>query len=185
MTSHSSEFTLPEEISQRFTTLAENIGRTHRSLGIVMDEYISDLPHGYHMIAYGLFADLYRQVTGETVSVRQVRAWRQVVTAYSREELRRYEALTDAQLIEAVKLAEIANIEPTEICEWAVANVVTSVPQMQAHWLPVTSDGQDNIDLPAISAVIRTARRFFPADDPRWDELNQLLARLRELLVPE
>ena len=178
----SDRFSLPDEIRERFITLSEQVGATHRALGRVVDEYVSEVQHGQHMAAYELFADLYRQTTGETISPRTIRAWRQAATLYSKHELTQFETLSDSQLIEAVNLAEIAKIDPQAICEWAVANQVSTVPAMRANWLPVTST-EYRIDPPVISGMIRYGIRMFEDTDPRRTEWDALVTRARELVA--
>jgi len=175
-----SNLAMPTEITDRFTALAETVGQTHRALGRIVDEYVSELPHGYAMQAYELFADLYHQVTGETISPRTIRAWRDSVSSYSKQELRDFESLSDSQLVEAVKLSEVANMPAADICRWAVENAVSSVPAMRANWLPTTST-EYAVDIPAISGLIRYANHNLPDEKrPRFDEL---LAELRALFT--
>jgi hypothetical protein len=94
-----SSLCLPAEITDRFTVLAETVGQTHRAIGRVVDEYVSEVQHGMTMQAYELFADLYYRVTGEQISARTIRAWRDSVTAYSKQELREFEALTRSRYL--------------------------------------------------------------------------------------
>jgi hypothetical protein len=166
---------LPEEIETRFRALAENIGVTHRALGRVVDEYMQDLPHGGHMAGYGLFADLYRQVTGETISPRTIRAWRYAAITFSKHDLEQFEQLSDSQLVTAVELSEIANIEPKVICEWAVKTGCASVPAMRANWLPPTGDDAMT-DPPAISAMVRAGKSRY------WSARPELLAEWHALI---
>jgi len=177
-----SSLCLPDEICQRFTTLAETVGQTHRALGRIVDEYVSEIPHGLTMQAYELFADLYYRTTGEQISPRTIRAWRDSVTAYSKQEIREFEPLRDAQLVEAVKLSEIANLPAADICRWAIANAVESVPEMRAHWLPTTGTVYQ-IDPPAISGLIRWANRTLEQGDPRRVRFDEILAELRGMFA--
>lgn len=173
---------LPEEIEIRFRTLAENVGATHRALGRVVEEYMTKLPHGKHMDAYGLFADLYRQATGETVSPRTVRAWRYAAISFSKHDLVRFEQLSDSQLVTAVELSEIANIEPKAICEWAVETGCASVPAMRAYWLPTTGD-DTMTDPPAISAMVRVGKmgRYWHARPDLLAEWQKLIEQARRI----
>jgi hypothetical protein len=172
---------LPEEIETRFRALAENIGVTHRALGRVVDEYMQDLPHGRHMAGYGLFADLYRQVTGETISPRTIRAWRYAAITFSKYDLERFEQLSDSQLVTAVELSEIANIEPKAICEWAVETGCASVPAMRANWLPPTGD-DTMTDPPAISAMVRAGKlRYWSARPELLAEWHALIEQARRI----
>ena len=182
MSARSNPICLPDEIRERFTALSEAVGATHRALGRVVDEYVSEVPHGYHMTAYELFADLYHQVTGEIISARTIRAWRHAAIDFTKYDLERFHALSDSQLVESVKLAEIAKVEPVDVCEWAVANAVQSVPEMRAHWLPVTTYEQDT-DLPVVSGLVRYADKHLP--EHRRPRFDALLTELREILKPD
>jgi predicted DNA-binding protein len=172
---------LPDEIRERFRALSENIGATHRALGRVVDEYISEVPYGQHMTAYELFADLYHQVTGEVISARTIRTWRHLAIAFTKHDLNKYEALSDSQLEAAVSLSETAKVTPQEICEWTLAGAVDNVPAMRAHWLPPTTYEQDT-DPPVISGLLRYAEKHL--DPARRERFDTLLAELRELLRP-
>lgn len=177
---------LPEEIETRFRALAENVGVTHRALGRVVDEYMQGLPHGQHMTGYTLFADLYRQTTGETVSPRTIRAWRYAAILYSKHDLKQFEPLSDAQLVEAVNLSKNGNlpdvITPQKICEWAVKTGCASVPAMRAHWLPPTGD-ETMTDPPAISAMVRVGRmgRYWTTRPDLLDRWHDLIRQAREI----
>lgn len=173
---------LPDEITNRFTVIAENIGRTHRQLGAIMDEYISDLPHGYHMQAYKAFAELYYQITGEVVSEVTVRHWRHSAMSYSKNNLLQFEQLSDSQLTEAVKLAEINNLDAGYICQWCVDNQIKSVPEMRAEWLPV-SGPPEAIDPPALSGIIRLFGRLFKPDHPHRARIEEIITELRGYLI--
>jgi hypothetical protein len=168
---------LPEEIETRFRTLAENVGATHRALGRVIDEYMTKLPHGQHMTAYSIFADLYRQITGETVSPRTVRAWRYAAILYSKHDLEQFEPLSDSQLVEAVKLAKNDNIgiTPQDICNWAVEAGCSSVPAMRAEWLPTTGTDEAT-DPPFISAMVRGGKANI------WKSHPELLSEWHALI---
>lgn len=172
---------LPEEIKNQFCTIAENIGKTHRMLGRVMDEYISDLPHGRRMDAYIEFANLYNEVTGEIVSPVTVRHWRHSAMCYSRHNLQRFEVLSDSQLTEAVKLAEINKIGADQICEWCVENEVRTVSAMRANWLPNTGTPTQT-DPPALSGIIRLFGRLFKTDHPQRKRIDEIINELRSYL---
>ena len=170
---------LPESNRQDFLTLAANVGASHRAIGRVVDDFVSEVPHGSQMSAYELYADLYYQATGERVSPRTIRGWRRAATLYSKHDLRQFESLTDAQLIEAVNLAEVANIDPQEICAWAIDKQVSTVPAMRAHWLPPTSD-EYHVDPPVITGFKRWARRHVP--EHMQAEFDDLLKTINEFV---
>jgi hypothetical protein len=104
------------------------------------------------------------------------------VTKFSKLELQRYENLSQAQLTEAVKLAEINKIEPVDVCEWAVANAIDSVPAMRAHWLPQTSTDYV-IDPPWISGIKSTINKWFPADDPEYRDIMRMVDEIARRLL--
>ena len=181
MTSQPFSLCLPDEIRDRFAAVSEIIGKTHRSLGLIVDEYLSEVPYGQHMAAYELFADLYREKTGEQISARTIRIWRHAVIDYSKHDLLQYESLSDAQLTEAVSLAEVAKVTAADVCEWTIANAIDSVPAMRAHWLPQTSTEYE-IDLPGISGMKRTIERWIPQDDPDYQTAQEHISALARLL---
>jgi hypothetical protein len=179
-------YCLPDDISNDFEIIAGREGQIHRMLGRIVDEYVSGefTHHGQRMIIYGLFADLYYRTTGETISARQIRAWRHSAVDYSKHDLERFEALSDSQLTAAIELAETANIDAKEICQWAVDNQVRSVPQMRANYLPPPT-GYSADEWPGILSLVRSARHWHFDADPRfvaWIAAGRAL--MRELMTP-
>lgn len=173
---------LPEEVENQFSTLAGAIGSTKRMLGRIVDEYMQNVPQGKHMAAYSLFADLYHRATGETVSPRTIRHWRHAAFVFSKHDLREFHSLSDSVLIEAVVLAEIANTTPRVICEWAVAKSCDNVPQMRAHWLPVTGT-EYQTDPPFISGMLRYEKTLPQEKRAAFVELvNEFRRRFAELM---
>lgn len=180
---------LPERVANVFRTIAENIGRTHRTLGKIIDTYMQDLPHGCHMQAYGEFVDLYKQTTGELVSVPTIRSWRRAAVIYTKHDLMEYGSLSDSQLIESIKLSEInrellPDITPQDICNWCMDTLTNTVPAMQAHWLPLTGT-PEYIDPPALSGIIRLFGKLFSRDNPHRARIEEIIAELRGYLNQE
>lgn len=174
---------MPPEISDRFTVLAQQVGTIERSLGRVMDEWITELPKGYHEQAFELFSDLFRSATGQYRSPRTMRSWRTAAITYKRHELESFHALSDSQLVAAVELAEIRQDGATaqDIAAWAVANHVSSVPAMRDQWGTITStDGET--DPGWLTGLKRTAKRYLQPNDARWPRVKELFAELRTLL---
>ena len=181
MTSQPFRLCLPDEIRDRFAAVSDFIGKTHRSLGLIVDEYLSEVPYGQHMAVYELFADLYREKTGEQISARTIRIWRHAVIDYSKHDLLQYESLSDAQLTEAVSLAETAKVTAADVCQWTIDNAIDSVPAMRAHWLPQTST-EYAIDIPVISGLLRYANHNLPAE--KRQRFDEIVAELRALFAP-
>jgi len=173
---------MPEEISERFKILAQSVGTIERSLGRVMDEWITELPKGYHEQAFEMFSDLYRSATGQYRTPRTMRSWRTAAITYKRHELETFHALSDSQLVAAVELAEIRQDGATaqDIAQWAVDKGVSSVPAMREQWGTITSTG-DEIDPGWLTGIKRTAKRYLSPDDPRWKRVNEIFSELREL----
>lgn len=172
---------LPEEVENEFSAVAQGVGRLHRALGRIVDCYVSEVPHGYHMAVYESFADLYHRITGEHISARTIRFWRKSAVEFSKADLKEFHALSDSMLTESVILAEVANIEAKEICKWAVEKAVDSVPALRAHWLPIESgDDLYHQDPPVISNLLRLAREM---TGERRERLDKLIDEIRKLLA--
>jgi len=176
------KISIPDDVINQFTTVAQSIGTIERTLGKIMDEWISELPKGLHETAFELFADLYRTATGQTRSPRTMRAWRTAAIMYSKHDIEKYHTLTDSQLTAAVVLAEIRQDKttPQQIAAWAVEHHVSSVPKMYDHWGEQTSTNGET-DPGWISSIKRYVRHW-PQNDPRHAELSALLAQVRALI---
>jgi hypothetical protein len=169
---------LPTEIVETI----QNFGRTsvsiRRGLMHELREFMDEFPDpGYKMILYDLIADAWNDTTGEHKSARTLRFWMQSVTAFSKEQLSRYSALSDAQLIVACELAIVAKTTPQEICDWCVDRAVGSVREMRSHWLPQTTDGY-TIDHPIISGLLRGVNKNWQSH-PRYSRLLRIVNLLR------
>ena len=110
---------LPDDVRETIRTFAEESARQHRALALALRDFMSEVPQGAKETVYELIAAEWYDVTGEPTSARTVRYWLQSVTTYTKEQIRRYEPLTDAQLVEAVKLASDCQngATPQDICE--------------------------------------------------------------------
>lgn len=173
---------LPDDIVTTVRFFAEQSVQPRRLMVRVLADFLIEIPYGAKMTIYELIAAEWHSATGDNVSGRTVRAWIHSVQDFTRVELQRYETLSDAQLIAAVELSEIAKVTPQQICEWAIAEQVSSVPQMRLEWLPPTSTAY-TIDPGWLSAIKNTANRMLKHDDPRWPRITALFAELRELLT--
>jgi hypothetical protein len=175
---------LPDTVRETVRIFANASATARRAMAHELQEYMDQVPYGAKMTVYELIAHEWNDATGDQVTANTVRHWMRSVTEYTMHDLRRYEHLTDAQLVEAVSLATVAKVTPQDICDWAVDGQVQSVPTMRAEWLPQTSTGYE-IDPPWLAGLKRTIARHIPQDDPRWQRVNELIAELRNLLISE
>ena len=167
---------IPDEVADRFRTLAETKAGIERALGRVMDDWISELPTGYHETAFELFQRLYYDTTGHWREIRTLQFWRTCATRYTAAELEELHPLSDAQLNKAVELAINCTDGTTaaDIGRWAIANGINKVPPMVEHWAKI--DKQPGIEAPLpgwMQAIERYLQKQFPpthAFYPRWQE---------------
>jgi len=178
------KLSLPDDILQTIQAFAEETAKQKRLLAYCLQDFLEDIPHGQHMTMYELIADEWNNVTGEIISGRTVRYWVQSVKTYSKAQMETYQPLTDAQLIEAVKLASDCQneITPQEICDWCIANEVRTIPAMRANWLPLTGTPEQT-DPPALSGIIRLFGKLFKKDNPHQARIQEIINELRTYLV--
>jgi hypothetical protein len=173
---------LSDDLRSAIQAFANETTRQKRLLAYVLVDYMDKkLQHGEHAKFYDAVADEWNSYTGEYITGRTVRYWCQSVKQYSKAELKEYTALTNAQLIEAVKLAndcQFFDITPQEICEWCIDNEIQSVREMRAHWLPTTGT-PDAIDPPALSGIIRLFGRLIKQDNPHYARLQEIITEIR------
>ena len=175
---------LPDDILQTIQNYANEATKQKRLLAFVLQDFLSDIPHGQHMTMYELIAAEWSAVTGDIISGRTVRHWVHSVKTYSQAQMTRYQLLTDAQLIEAVKLASDCQneITPQQICEWCVENEIATVSAMRANWLPLTGTPEQT-DPPALSGIIRLFSRLFKQDNPHRARIEEIIRELRNCLM--
>lgn len=173
---------LPDAILDVIRAYANEATKQKRMLAYAVMEFIeeNEVPHGKLMAVYDEIAETWHACTGDEISGRTVRYWIQSVAEYSRAELRAYIPLTDAQLIEAVKLASDCQNEmtPQIICQYCVDNQIDTVSAMRAKFLPATGDGLV-IDNPKLTAVIRWFTRLVPNTSPHYGRMQEIIAEVR------
>lgn len=176
---------LPDEIIEAVRNHAGESVRQRRALAYSILPYLDEVERydGSLATVYELVADEWNRATGDGITARTVRYWVQSVRVFTKQELRRYEPLTDAQLIEAVRIGnDCQTASPQEICDWCVSEAVYSVPAMRAHWLPLTGT-DEQVDPPAVTGLVRYLFRRFPSNHPNRAKVEELIAALRELLA--
>lgn len=180
----SDRLSLPEDIVVIIRAFAGEASKQKRLLAYVLVDFLDDIPQGKRMVIYDLIADEWSRLTGDDVSGRTVRFWVQSVKTYTKEQLRTFAPLSDAQLIEAVRLASDCQKDatPQEICEWAVREQVQTVAQMRAEWLPQTGD-RDHVDPPGLIGVVKWLNKLFSADNPHRKRIEEIITELRGYLM--
>ena len=171
---------LPDEVLTIISAFAEQSSHAKMDFAhaLIASGFVAEIPHGRHEETYAMIADTWNAHSGEEVTPRTIRYWIQAAQAYTDKELRDFRDLTPAQLIEAVKLATIAKVEPAEICQWAVAWEVQTVSAMRANWLPITGE-PDRTDPPALSGIIRLFDRLIKPDNPHRTRVLEMIAEIR------
>lgn len=173
---------LPDDIIDAVHAYANETAKQKRLLAHALCDYLDDLPHGYKMTAYEQIAAEWNRITGDGITGRTVRHWVKSVGIFSHHQLQEFNILTDAQLIEAVKLAsDCQNITPHEICEWTVDRGIKTVSDMRAHWLPQTGT-PEQADPPKLSALIRWFGRLIPDSHPKHGRVLEMIAEVRSWL---
>jgi hypothetical protein len=176
--------TLPDEVINAIKAFAEQSSNQKRLLAITLVEsgFVDEIPHGRHEQVYEMIADEWNRNTGEWVTGRTIRYWIQSAKTYTRHELQRFQELTSAQLMEAVKLAIDCQNEttPQEICEWCIKERVDTVSAMRAHWMQQTGTPEQT-DPPALSGIIRLFGRLFSSDHPERKRIDEIINELRNI----
>jgi hypothetical protein len=179
---------LPDEIIATVKHFANEATKQKRLLAYVLREFIeeNEVPHGKLMHIYDEIAAIWHECTGEEISGRTVRYWVQSVSQYSRAELQAYAPLSDAQLIEAVKLASDCqnDMTPQIICQYCVDQQIDTVTAMRAKFLPATGDGV-MIDNPKLTAIIRWFTKLVPQTSPHYGRMQEIIAEVRSWYTEE
>lgn len=180
---------LDPDCAARFAVLAEQITKTRRAMGKIVDESILESPsHIYHETIYELYADLYYQKTGDKVSPRTVRYWRDMAIKFTAHDIATFELLPDSILLEAVKLSdELAsfanghNATAQQICQFAMDNQISTVPDLRERILPSTYTGNER-DPGWLSSLKRHAKGWPPHDD-RWPTFRYHVGEIIKLIA--